>query len=99
MMNVELLELEEGARWACGRKRASSACHILLFMQPDRPNKQNKPNQPVGPVRLTLWVLNDEEERVGARKVGELAAEGANVIVGYWQASQKSEGISRAAPA
>ena len=37
--------------------------------------------------------MNDEEGRVGARKVGELAAEGVNV--GYWQASQKSEGISR----
>jgi len=34
------------------------------------------------------------EERVGARKVGKLAAEGANVTVGYWQTPQESERVS-----
>ena len=32
---------------------------------------------------------------MGARKVGESAAEGANVRRGYWQAPQESEEILR----
>jgi hypothetical protein len=32
---------------------------------------------------------------VGARKVGELTADGANVRRGYWRAEQESEGIFR----
>jgi hypothetical protein len=42
-----------------------------------------------------LWVLNDEGGRVGARKVAERAADGANVRRGYWQAPQESEEILR----
>ena len=50
-------------------------------------NQTNEINQ------SELWVLNDEEGKVGARKVAELAAEGANVTVGSWQAPQEFEGI------
>jgi len=32
---------------------------------------------------------------VGARKIGELVADGANFRQGYWRAEQESEGISR----
>ena len=50
-------------------------------------NQTNEINQ------KKLWVLNDEGGRVGARKIGERAADGAAVGQGYWGAEQESEGI------
>jgi hypothetical protein len=43
--------------------------------------------------RLKLWALEESGGGVGARKVAEPAAEGANVTVGSWQAPQEFEGI------
>jgi hypothetical protein len=56
-------------------------------------NQTDRTDQTDETDRLKLWVLNDEGGRVGARKVAEPAAEGANVTVGSWQAPQEFEGI------
>jgi hypothetical protein len=52
-------------------------------------NQTNEINQ------MRLWALEEEEGRVGARKVGERAADGANDKRGYWLAPQESEEILR----
>jgi acyl-CoA synthetase (AMP-forming)/AMP-acid ligase II len=44
---------------------------------------------------VKLLVLNEEGLEVRPGEVGEIVAEGANVTLGYWKASQESEGIFR----
>ena len=56
-------------------------------------NQINQTNQTNEINQTKLWVFYEERGRVGARKVAEPAAEGANVTVGSWQAPQEFEGI------
>jgi len=72
---------------ACLVFRLNETNYMNQINQTDQTNQTNEINQ------KKLWVLNDEGGRVGARKVAEPAAEGANVTVGSWQAPQEFEGI------
>lgn len=65
----------------------------MLFNQTDKTDRIDQTDE-TDKADQNCWFWMKWEGRVEARKVGELAAEGTDAMLGYWQALKNRKGFT-----